>query len=165
MAITLHLLHANPQPPFYRALQGYFDEHAITNPSPQIVRQAVVAIRSSKLPDPRTIPNNGSFFANPIISQEDTVQLLGSYPDMPHWPQDDGRVKLPAAWLVDQAGFKDVHDSETGIGTWPAQALVLVNEHAQTTQQLLTFRQKIIDAVQQRFGIILEQEPELLPKE
>ena len=84
---------------------------------------------------------------------------------MPHWPQDDGRVKLPAAWLVDQAGFKDVHDSETGIGTWPAQALVLVNEHAQTTQQLLTFRQKIIDAVQQRFGIILEQEPELLPKE
>lgn len=162
-AITLHLFRGNPQPPFYRALQAYFDEHGITDPTPQVIREAVIAIRKSKLPDPAVVANNGSFFANPIISEQDFIQLQADFPGIPNWPTEDGHVKLPAAWLVEQAGFKDNHDAETGMATWPAQSLVLVNEQASSTAQLLRYRQKIVDAVQQQFNIQLEQEPELLP--
>jgi UDP-N-acetylmuramate dehydrogenase len=161
--ITLTLQAGNPQPPFYNALQAYFDEQHITTFTPAIVRNAVVAIRQSKLPDPVHIANNGSFFANPIIPAIQFAQLQASHPTIPNWPIHDGQVKIPAAWLLDQTGFKDFHDPETGMGTWPQQPLVLVNEHARSTSQLLVFRQKIIDAVMQTFGIVLEQEPELLP--
>ncbi|HUS26058.1 MAG TPA: UDP-N-acetylmuramate dehydrogenase [Nevskiaceae bacterium] len=162
-AITLHLLRTNPQPPFYKSLQAYFDQHNIHEFTPQIVRDAVIAIRQSKLPDPARVANNGSFFANPIIDENLFTQIQADYPDVPHWSTPDGRIKLPAAWLVEQAGFKGVHDTDTGMATWPAQALVLVNEHAQSTAQLLQFKQRIVDKVQQLFQITLEQEPELLP--
>jgi UDP-N-acetylmuramate dehydrogenase len=162
-AITLHLLRGNPQPPFYRACQAYFDEHGITNPTPQIMRDAVIAIRQSKLPDPAQVANNGSFFANPIVDEGALAQIQADYGEVPHWPEEDGGVKLSAAWLVEQAGFKGVHDQETGMATWPAQPLVLVNERAPSTAHLLKFRQKILTAVQQKFNITLEQEPELLP--
>jgi UDP-N-acetylmuramate dehydrogenase len=69
---------------------------------------------------------------------------------------------LSAAWLIGEAGFKDYHDTETGMATWPAQSLVLINEHAKTTADLLAFKQKIVDAVQAKFGITLQQEPELI---
>lgn len=161
--LTLHLLHGNPQPPFYRALQAYLDENHITNPTPQMVREAVIAIRRSKLPDPAEVANNGSFFANPIIDEGKFAQFIADHPGAPSWPTEDGRHKIPAAWLLEQAGFKDYHDPETGMGTWPAQPLVLVNEKAQSTAQLITFRQKIINTIQQKFDITLEQEPELLP--
>jgi len=162
--LTFHLLHQNPQPPFYPALQQYFDEHGITDRTPAIVRAAVSAIRAAKLPDPAMVANTGSFFANPIISLEKLDQLQdANNAGVPNWPTGDGQAKIPAAWLVEHAGFKDAHDSETGMGTWPTQALVLVNEHAATTAQLLAFKQKIVDAVQQKFGITLVQEPELLP--
>lgn len=161
--LTLHLLHRNPLPPFYRALQNYLDEHQLSNPTPQMIREAVVTIRQAKLPDPAVVANNGSFFANPIIDEGSFAQLLADHPGAPSWPAADGKIKIPAAWLLEQAGFKDMHDPDTGMATWPAQPLVLVNEHAQTTAQLLAFRQKIIDTVRQKFDIILEQEPELLP--
>lgn len=162
-AITLHLIRGNPQPPFYRAVQAYFDEHGIANPTPQVMRDAVIAIRQSKLPDPAKVANNGSFFANPIVDEGALAQIQADYESVPHWPLEDGRVKLSAAWLVEQAGFKGVHDAETGMATWPAQALVLVNEHAQSTAQLIKFKQKILDTVKAKFDITLEQEPELLP--
>lgn len=162
-AITLHLTTGNPQPPFYQALERYFAEHPAESYTPQVVRNAVIDIRQSKLPDPALVANNGSFFANPLIDEGLFAQLQADNPTVPHWPTADGRIKIPAAWLIEQAGFKDVHDAETGMGTWPAQPLVLVNEHAQTTAQLLVFRQKIIDTVRQKFDITLEQEPELLP--
>ncbi len=162
-AITLHLTKAAPQPPFYRALEQYLQDNSITQYTPQTIREAVIAIRQSKLPDPAQVANNGSFFANPLIDEGTLAQIQATYPDIPHWPTADGRFKIPAAWLLEQAGFKDFHDAETGMGTWPKQPLVLVNEHAQSTAQLLQFRQKILDAVQQKFEITLEQEPELLP--
>lgn len=162
-SITLHLMRGALQPPFYNALQAYLEEHNITDYSPASIRQAVITIRSSKLPDPASVANNGSFFANPIIDEDTFANLQSEYPNMPHWPTDNGTYKIPAAWLVEQAGFKDFHDPETGMGTWPKQPLVLVNEHAQSTAQLLAFRQKILDAIKQKFGITLEQEPELLP--
>lgn len=161
-AITLHLVRANPQPPFYPALQKYLEEQGIGQYTPQTIRQAVIAIRSSKLPNPNQVANNGSFFANPVINEAEFVQLSADYPAMPHWQVDDG-VKLSAAWLIDQAGFKDYHDQESGMATWQHQSLVLVNEHAASTADLLKFRQKLTGAVKAKFNIQLEQEPELLP--
>lgn len=162
-SITLHLHHDNPKPPFYRALQSYLDENQITNPSIQQVRDAVIAIRQSKLPDPAKVANNGSFFANPIISQQQFSGLQAEYPEIPNWPTADGQVKIPAAWLVEQAGFKNFQDPETGMATWPKQPLVLVNQSAKSTGDLLQFKQKITGAIKQKFNIALEQEPELLP--
>lgn len=162
-AVTLHLSKSKPQPPFYQALEKYFHEHHIGDFTPAVIREAVIAIRQSKLPDPAKVANNGSFFGNPIVDEGTFAQIQADYPEIPHWPTADGRIKIPAAWLLEKTGFKDMHDDATGMGTWPQQCLVLVNEHAQTTAQLLQFRQQILDRVQSHFGIALEQEPELLP--
>ena len=162
-AITLHLLHGNPQPPFYAALQKYFDEHSITEFTPQTVRKAVIDIRSHKLPDPASVANNGSFFANPIVDEGTVAQLIADFGDVPHWQLGGERIKLSAAWLVERAGFKNFHDPETGMATWEPQPLVFVNEHAKSTADLISFRDRIMTAVQNKFHVTLQQEPEILP--
>ncbi len=161
-AITIRLSRINMEPPFYASLQTYIEAHDISNLSPSAIREAVISIRTSKLPDPKSIANNGSFFQNPIITAEVQRNILARFPDIPYWQAgDDGSYKLSAAWLVEQVGFKDFHDTVTGMGTWSKQPLVLVNEHAKSTADLLKFRDKITDAVHQKFGIKLIQEPEL----
>lgn len=164
-SITLHLMKANPEPPYYRALAEYLAVHNLEkHVTPEVVRKAVIDIRSHKLPDPAKVANTGSFFANPIISDMQLTQLQADYPDIPHWPtKDPGKIKIPAAWLIEQAGYKDHHDNETGMATWPKQPLVLINEHAKTTADLMKYRDRIITAVSEKFHITLEQEPELLP--
>lgn len=162
-AITLHLQKGNPQGPFYASAQKYLDENNITDVTPQALRNAVIAVRQSRLPDPAQVRNNGSFFANPIIKSEDLVRIRAGYPTIPSWTLENGDAKLSAAWLIEQAGFKDYHDDSTGMATWPAQPLVLINEKAKSTADLITFRDNIVATVQQKFGIKLIQEPELLP--
>jgi UDP-N-acetylmuramate dehydrogenase len=163
-AITLHLSASNPEPPFYGAVEQYLQQQGKTNTvTPQVIRDAVIAIRSAKLPDPAKVANNGSFFANPIIDEDLLTQLRSDYPDLPYWPVDGGGAKIPAAWLIDQSGFKDYHDSETGIATWATQPLVLINENAKSTADLLKFRNKIVDTVESKYHITLRQEPEFLP--
>jgi UDP-N-acetylmuramate dehydrogenase len=163
-AITLHLMAGNPYPPFYSAIDQYFQQHPpLGTITPRVIRDAVIAIRQAKLPDPDVIANTGSFFANPIVDDGTLTDLRTDNPTMPYWPLDGGGAKIPAAWLIEQVGFKDVHDGETGMATWATQPLVLVNESATTTAQLLTFRNKIISAVQEKYNITLRQEPELLP--
>lgn len=162
-SVTLRLKKGNPEAPFYEVLQSYFDEHGINSFTPAVVRQAVIAIRQAKLPDPEKVPNNGSFFTNPYVTAQQFEALRLKHPDIKGWPGPDGRVKVAAGWLVEQAGFRGVHDAETGMATSEAQALVLINEHARTTADLLAFKQKIVAKVEGMFGIRLEQEPELLP--
>ena len=162
-SITITLRKTNPVPPFYESLQTYLDEHGIDKYTPKSIREAVINIRRNKLPDPEKVANNGSFFTNPIIEHDKFEQLKQTYPDIKGWPIKDGHVKVAAGWLVEKAGFKGVRDEKTGMATWPNQALVLVNENAQTTANLLIFRQSILDRVSKMFGITLEQEPELLP--
>lgn len=162
-AITMHLRKANPLPPFYGSVQTYFDENAITSATPLQLRQAVMAIRTRRLPDPAIVKNCGSFFANPIISSDELVRVRAGFPDIPSWTLPDGSAKLPAAWLIEKVGFKAKHDPVTGMGTWPAQPLVLVNEKAHKTADLLAFKQQITAAVAKTFGVTLTQEPELLP--
>lgn len=161
-AVTFFLNVGNPTPPFYGAVEQYCKDNGISTLTPKVGRDAVMAIRTAKLPDPRVIANNGSFFANPIISADKYFTLHDDFPEIAHWPVDDKHVKLSAAWLIEQAGFKDFHDPETGMATWYAQPLVLVNEKATSTASLLQFKQKIVGAVEQKFGITLVQEPELI---
>lgn len=161
--ITLHLTKDHPKPPFYGAVSTYFETNDITEFTPQTLRQAVVAIRTAKLPDPKIVKNNGSFFANPIIDEYKFAEWSDNYSQVPHWSQDDAKVKISAAWLIEQAGFKDFHDSETGMATWPSQPLVLINENAKSAANVLAFKQKIVNAVKLKFDVTLEQEPELLP--
>ena len=163
-AMTLHLTHSNPEPPFYAALESYLSDQHITSYSPKIIRDAVIDIRSHKLPDPTKVANTGSFFANPIVDKATLVQLAGSYGDIPHWDTENpDSTKLSAGWLIENAGFKDFHDLETGMATWPSSALIFINEHAKNTTDLLKFKQKVITAVEEKFGVTLQQEPELLP--
>lgn len=160
--LSLHLTKGNPEPPFYGALQTYLSASKITAYTPAVIREAVIAVRSSKLPDPKIVHNTGSFFANPIITEAEFVYLADNFDPVPHWSVGTGSIKLSAAWLIEQAGFKDYHDQETGMGTWPKHPLVLVNESAKSTADLLKFKQKIVDAVQTKFNVTLQQEPELL---
>ncbi len=161
-AITLHLTRTPPQPPFYASLNDYLNEHNITTYTSQTIRDAVIAIRNAKLPNPANIANNGSFFTNPIIEQFELQELRDSYPLVVYWPRDDGKVKISAAWLIEQAGFKAYQDKETGMAIWPGQSLVFINENAKSTADLLKFKQKIVDGVKAKFGITLVQEPELI---
>lgn len=161
-AITLHLRRSNPTPPFYSSVTDYFSAHPETKPTPLSLRQIVIDIRTRKLPDPAKVANCGSFFANPTVDGDQLNELLAHYPGLSYWPKDNGKFKVSAAWLIEQAGFKEAHDQQTGMGTWPGQSLVLINEHARSTADLLAFKQKILDKVKAMYDITLEQEPELL---
>ena len=162
-AIWLKLNRGQMHPPFHRGLQTYIDRHGITDFSPASIRRAVIDIRS-KLPDPAKMANNGSFFKNPFVPRGKFEELSKKFPDITNYPASGDRVKLSAQWLIERAGFKaGYRDEATGMALWPKHALVFVNEHAKTTADLLAFKQKIVDKVQEMFGVTLEQEPELLP--
>lgn len=147
------------QRPLYDALEKYFIANDIQNLTPQSVRDAVIAVRSSKLPDPAIIPNSGSFFANPIVNQEVYYSIKSNHPDVKAWPMGSG-YKLAAGWLIEAAGLKDY--AAHGLKTYNKQALVIVNESAKSAADLMKFRDEIITKVQEKFGVTLEQEPELI---
>lgn len=163
VGITFKLSRKMIEAPFYDSVQEYINVHKIGNLTPQILRNIVVEIRRSKLPDPDLVANCGSFFTNPMIDTPKLHALQRSYPTIPYWQVDESRVKLSAAWLMDQCGYKAVNDPTTGISTWPTQTLVLVNTAAKKTADLLKFKQKLIRDVDLKFGVKLFQEPELLP--
>ena len=164
ISITLQLARINPRPPYYPAVAKYLRNHDIRVVTPRVIRQAVIDIRASKLPDPSKIANNGSFFANPIVDSKTADKLLDLYPAMPHWQAKKGLVKLSAAWLIEQVGLKGYADNTTGMAVWHKQPLVLINTSARTTADLITFRNMITKKVRNKFGIALEQEPELIGK-
>ncbi|MNL19245.1 UDP-N-acetylenolpyruvoylglucosamine reductase [compost metagenome] len=117
-------------------------------------------IRQSKLPDPSTIGNAGSFFKNPVISPDQFEIVLAKFPDVVHYPAPGNQVKLAAGWLIEQCGFKGKVVGQTG--TWKNQALVLVNHGAATGQEVYAFSEEIINAVHERFGVLLEREVNIL---
>jgi UDP-N-acetylmuramate dehydrogenase len=162
-SVTMQLTKTKPMPPFYESLSDYLKEHDIIDITPAVIREAIVSIRKSKLPNPVEVANNGSFFINPVIDQAKLEQIRQKYPDVISWPTDDGNVKISAGWMIEKAGFKGYHDQQTGMGTWVNSALIMINEHAETTADLLAFKQKIVDKVKTEFGVELVQEPQLLP--
>lgn len=157
LTVTLKLSKSLPQPPFYEALQQYFDEHNIKIFTQQTVRDAVIAIRADKLPDPTLKPNSGSFFKNAIVEDWQLNDVKKSFPDVKFFDMGDGKFKIPSGWLIEQAGLKGqllngmrVHDKNT---------LVLINESATSYNDLAAARDQIMGAVRDKFRIQLEQEP------
>lgn len=159
--ITLQLSSGAPKPPFYRALQEYMYKNQIDTISPQAIRNAVIAIRESKLPDPEVHANNGSYFANPIITKQQYAALQQKFSGIVGWEYGT-QIKMPAAWLIDQAGFRDYKDEKTGMATWHKHPLILINESAKSTEDLIRFRDKIINSVEEKFDITLQPEPEIV---
>lgn len=156
-SVTFKLYKSAPQPPFYDALQAYFDQHGITMFTQQIIRDAVIAIRSEKLPDPSTTPNTGSFFKNAIIEDWQLAELTTKYPDIKTYEMGDGRIKVPTGWLIEKVGLKGqlLH----GIRVHDKNALVLINESASGYADLAAARDEIIGKVRDTFRIQIEQEP------
>lgn len=120
------------------------------------VRQVIIDIRKSKLPDPEVLGNAGSFFVNPIVSQVQYEALCGRFPSMPCYKLDDGRVKIPAGWMIDQCGWKGkalgpaaVHDK---------QALVLVNTGGATGKDIVALSDAVRSSVREKFGIDIQPE-------
>ena len=122
-------------------------------PSLQTVRQVIVSIRQAKLPDPKVQGNAGSFFMNPMVNREKFEELLGQYPSMPHYMLEDGRVKIPAAWMIDQCGWKGRQEGRAGVH--PKQALVLVNCGGATGQEIIALSDHIRASVQEKFGVAI----------
>lgn len=159
-SVTYRLSRTGNLQTHYGAINSELERRNISEPTMADVSEVVAAIRVSKLPDPSTIGNAGSFFKNPIIDRAVFDELLSKFPDMPHYPAPDGRVKLAAGWLIETCGFKGLVDGNTG--TWKNQALVLVNHGGATGQEVYRFSEKIINTVQQKFGVLLEREVNIL---
>ncbi len=140
----------------YGAIESYLAAQDIKDPSIKDVSDAVISIRKSKLPDPNEIGNSGSFFKNPVISVAQFDELKQKYPDIPSYPISDQEVKVPAGWLIEQAGFKGKRFGDAGVHT--KQALVLVNYGNATGKEVYALAQKIQSSIESVFGIHLEIE-------
>jgi len=123
-------------------------------------REEITNIRWSKLPKPDELPNVGSFFKNPIVSDKLANQILSHYPDAKFFPLDNSCTKIPAGWLIDNAGLKG--KSFGRIAIYDKNALVLVNTNNATIEDVMNAKKEIIKTVKEKFGITLEQEPEIL---
>ena len=128
--------------------------------TPSDVLMAIVTIRQSKLPDPRVEANVGSFFKNPIVNREMAEHLKGEYRDMPQYPVDANTVKLSAAWMIDQLGWRGVE--AFGVSVSEKHALVVINKRARYASEVIEFTQKITSSVSERYGVSLDREPELV---
>jgi UDP-N-acetylmuramate dehydrogenase len=157
LEVRLRLSRQRPLNLGYRDLQEYLGPDADPNNlSPLEVAEAVMAVRRRKLPDPSALPNAGSFFKNPVISQDAFDQLRARYPEVVSYPQTQG-VKLAAAWLIDQAGWKGFRNERVGVHN--RQALVLVNHGHGAGQDVLDLAARIQASVLERFGVSLDMEP------
>lgn len=140
----------------YGAIDVELENMGIKKPTIQEVSKAVIAIRESKLPNPKELGNSGSFFKNPIIPIEVYEKAKANYPDMPHYPVSETLVKVPAGWLIEQAGFKGKRFGDAGIHT--KQALVLVNYGNATGNEIWNVAQNIQKTIFEKYGIRIEAE-------
>ena len=126
----------------------------------QEIAKVVIAIRKSKLPDPKEIGNSGSFFKNPILSKSHFETLLKIHPELPNYTTPEGTVKIPAAWLIEKMGFKGIREGDAGVHR--QQALVLVNYKDASGDQILALARKIQKTAEGKFNIKLETEVNIL---
>lgn len=161
--IVTHVVYRLEKTPTYRLDYGDLRSRveACGEPTLKSVRDAVTAIRDSKLPDPHVLGNAGSFFTNPVIPRAQYETLKVQYPTMPSYPIDEEHVKVPAGWLIDSAGWKGralgraaVHDR---------QALVLVNLGGATGKEVMALAERVCQEVMQRYGIRITPEVNFIP--
>lgn len=140
----------------YGAIREEMERTGHTTPSVRAVAEAVIAIRSSKLPDPRWIGNAGSFFKNPTLPRVLYEALLALHPSIPSYRVDDEQVKIPAGWLIEACGLKG--HREGSVGVHEKQALVLANYGGASGAEVWALSEKVLHAVEEGFGIMLERE-------
>jgi UDP-N-acetylmuramate dehydrogenase len=155
-ALTLRLSRRAAPRTDYAALHEELRD--VPAPTHADVLRAVIAIRRRRLPDPAELPNAGSFFKNPIVDAACFSALRERFPAIVHWPHHD-RIKLAAAWLVDQCGWRGHREGDVGVHAH--QALVLVNYGAAHAQHILRLAERIVQSVRERFGVDLEFEPQI----
>ena len=155
-------------PKAYELETSYGELAQLGEPTPEKIYHKVIEVRQSKLPDPAQLGNAGSFFKNPVIDQAQFDAISENYASVPHFMVADGRkgqddkVKIPAAWLIDQAGFKG--KTLNGVRCHPTQPLVLTNIGGASGEDVLAMARDIVSGVRQKFGISLEAEVRLVGK-
>lgn len=144
----------------YGAIETELSLKKISKPSLKDISNAVIAIRKSKLPDPKEIGNSGSFFKNPVISSAQYLKLQKEYADIPGYKISDMEVKIPAGWLIEKAGFKGKRYGEFGVHD--KQALVLVNYGNASGKEIYQLAEKIKETIIKKFEITLEIEVNII---
>lgn len=140
----------------YGDLRRTLDEMQPVEMGIKAVSEAVIRIRSSKLPDPKVLGNAGSFFKNPVIPPEQFAALATQHPSTPHYPQPDGQVKVPAGWLIEQCGWKGKAVGSAGVHR--THALVIVNLGGATGREVQSLATQVQSSVREKFGIDLTPE-------
>lgn len=144
----------------YGDIQSELTQKGIVNPTLKDVSNAVIAIRQSKLPNPKELGNSGSFFKNPILPKSDFDKIHAKFPEMRFFTVSDSEVKVPAGWLIEQAGFKGKRFGDAGVHK--NQALVLVNYGHATGQEILNLSKEIQKNIRDTFGISIEAEVNII---
>jgi len=150
-----HVLHTG-----YGAIEEELRNNGIVYPTIRDISNAVIAIRQSKLPDPKELGNSGSFFKNPVISKKKFDKFIKSHPKAPFYELDDDQYKIPAGWLIEQSGFKGKRFGDAGVHE--KQALVLVNYGNATGKEILQLAENIQKEVQKNFGINIHPEVNII---
>lgn len=145
----------------YGGVQDQLEQMGVKVPGIQEVSKAIIHIRQKKLPDPSLLGNSGSFFKNPVLEKTRLLPLQDKYPEMPVYEVSDSLAKLPAGWLIDQCGLKGYRQGDAGVHE--RQALVLVNYGKASGQDVLNLARTVQDRVEEKFGIRLEPEVNILP--
>ncbi|QBZ98157.1 UDP-N-acetylmuramate dehydrogenase [Flavobacterium sangjuense] len=140
----------------YGDITKELEKQNVVTPTLKDISNAVIAIRQSKLPDPKELGNSGSFFKNPIIPKTQYEKVHALHPEMPHYVVSETEVKVPAGWLIERAGFKGKRFGDAGIHK--NQALVLVNYGNATGQEILAVSRDIQATILKEFGIAIEAE-------
>lgn len=140
----------------YGDIKAVLERDNIVEPGIRDISNAVIEIRQSKLPDPAVLGNSGSFFKNPIVEKDLAARIKENYPELKVFEVDEDRVKIPAGWLIETSGWKGKRIGNAGMHE--KQALVLVNYGNATGTELWEHAQKVMNDVQNRFGIALQPE-------
>lgn len=161
LAVRMELMMHGTPVVEYPSLIAELKRHGHSQPDdPRTVAAAVMRVRKRKLPDPGRIPSAGSFFKNPVLRRADARELIDRYPEMPNWPDKPGMIKLSAAWMIDELGWRG--RAVGGAEVFERHALVLTNRGDATGRDLLSLAGAIRDSVAERFGVRLEPEPILI---
>ena len=144
----------------YGNIRAEFERKGIAEPTAQQLRDSIIEIRNTKLPDPKVEGNAGSFFMNPIVGREKYEQLAALYDGMPHYEVDSDYVKIPAGWMIDQCGWKGKSLGRAGVHS--KQALVLVNRGGATGQEIVALSDTIRRDVKEKFGIDIYPEVNII---
>ena len=144
----------------YGNILSYLESHGKNNPTAQELRNAIIEIRNSKLPDTKVLGNGGSFFINPIVGRAKYEELRTNYPEMPHYTIDEEHEKIPAGWLIEKCGWKGKSLGRAGV--YEKQALVLVNRGGASGEEILNLCRAICDDVKKQFDIEIHPEVNII---